>query len=994
MNNVIVKSGLMLVFIILLILVAYAVYEYVQYQQGMHDDRSMTRRTIKDFDSKYKSFIKMLKAIIAQNKDNQLKLSQLSSEDTYIASQIKEKDKVIQRKISELDESLKQHGEDIENLDDEFKKLGDKIEKSKEIQGLIKTMRQKNNQLFGDLVMTSRQVTDTSSALWNAMTQVYNRYMKTTDNIEKLQKKTEENNKTKIDLVQKRLEFRGLMSSYIAEISDINRDIRDLNFHVGTQHDRFNELSQFVEINRTSIEGLYQNYNDNKSDIDRLNIELNEANLLRDQMSARLEAIRDEYTESDDLDVGDTLSDIRGFLDRVQIFVDVCKDAIEIVETANVIILQDINTLQTRIDIVNNRIDALEGKYDFLDERITELNTHNAEIESSLNEISDIHDDSRDDLTTLNEKYSTLETEIQSMQQDLSVNDTFIDNMDENMRALFNFRQNGNLITNNIQNRQFTDDNSAFDFRTHATASNGMTIGMGNTIDDNRNLRICKKESDNICLHFAMGDSGLNIMPQNVNNLIINDKNNSGLAQFDMTNNVIRMGGINESAALVLHNNTAYAKVEGIPDVPAPDLPPPPPPPPPPVVNVPDVPPPPEVNITSMAAGGSHSVVIFNRSTILGTGTAVHGQLIGTSSTRIFTIRNAYILINISQVACGGSHTVFLRTDGKVMACGYNYYCQLGDGTTTNRTYLVYVLKSGKDQSANHLSGISQVATKYYHSVFIRSDGKVMACGKNEYGQLGDGTTTNRPNPVYVLTSGTDQSANHLSGISQVAAGNSHTVFLRTDGKVMACGFGYYGRLGDGTTDSRDNPVYVLKSGTSTASSNHLSGISQVAAGYEHTVFLTTDGKVMACGNNNIGQLGIGITLVKYNPVYVLTSGKDQSANHLSGISQVSCGTRYTVFLRSDGKVMACGSGSNGSLGDGTDIHKSNPVYVLTSGTDQSANHLSGISQVAVGHYHTVFLRSDGKVMACGQNLSGQLGDGTITNRLNAIESDIENITI
>ena len=65
MNNIVVKSGLILVFIILLLFLTYAVYEYVQYQQGMNDDRAMVRRTIKDFDTKYKNYVKMLKAIIS-----------------------------------------------------------------------------------------------------------------------------------------------------------------------------------------------------------------------------------------------------------------------------------------------------------------------------------------------------------------------------------------------------------------------------------------------------------------------------------------------------------------------------------------------------------------------------------------------------------------------------------------------------------------------------------------------------------------------------------------------------------------------------------------------------------------------------------------------------------------------------------------------------------------------------------------------------------------
>ena len=74
------------------------------------------------------------------------------------------------------------------------------------------------------------------------------------------------------------------------------------------------------------------------------------------------------------------------------------------------------------------------------------------------------------------------------------------------------------------------------------------------------------------------------------------------------------------------------------------------------------------------------------------------------------------------------------------------------------------------------------------------------AWGNNYYGQLGDGTTTNRNTPVQV---------SGLTGITAISAGDFNTVALKNDGTVWAWGHNYSGQLGDGTTTDRYTPVQV-----------------------------------------------------------------------------------------------------------------------------------------------------------------------------------------
>ena len=176
-------------------------------------------------------------------------------------------------------------------------------------------------------------------------------------------------------------------------------------------------------------------------------------------------------------------------------------------------------------------------------------------------------------------------------------------------------------------------------------------------------------------------------------------------------------------------------------------------------------------------------------------------------------------------INAGYYHTIFLKADGTVWATGSNYNGQLGDGTTTNqRNNPVQVT----DDSGNPLSGVVGINAGYSHSVFLKADGTVWATGSNSNGQLGDGTPTKRNNAVQV----TDDSGNPLSGVVGITAGYDHTVFLKADGTVWATGNNYSGQLGDGTTTQRNNPVQVTDD-----SGNPLSGVVGITAGFYHPFF-------------------------------------------------------------------------------------------------------------------------------------------------------------
>jgi alpha-tubulin suppressor-like RCC1 family protein len=316
------------------------------------------------------------------------------------------------------------------------------------------------------------------------------------------------------------------------------------------------------------------------------------------------------------------------------------------------------------------------------------------------------------------------------------------------------------------------------------------------------------------------------------------------------------------------------------------------------------------------------------------------------------------------RLAAGYSHTIALKGD-RVWAWGYSDYGQLGNGGTG--------AKYTPEQVGGALSDVAAVAAGYHHSVALKSDGSLWAWGLGTDGQLGDGTTADKTSPVQVKGAG---GSGTLSDVVAVAAGERHTVALKSDGSVWTWGWNVDGQLGDGTTANKSTPVQVKGAG----GSGTLSDVVAVAAGERHTVALKSDGSVWTWGGNSIGQLGDGTTVAKSTPVQVKGAG---GSGTLSGIVSVATGSFHTVALTSDGSVWAWGTNFYGQLGDGTTTSMTTPVQAKSP---DGLGTLGGVVAVTAGGYRTVVLKNIGSVWAWGSNYYGELGDGTKTDRSTPIQ--------
>jgi alpha-tubulin suppressor-like RCC1 family protein len=243
------------------------------------------------------------------------------------------------------------------------------------------------------------------------------------------------------------------------------------------------------------------------------------------------------------------------------------------------------------------------------------------------------------------------------------------------------------------------------------------------------------------------------------------------------------------------------------------------------------------------------------------------------------------------------------------------------------------------------LTGAKAIAAGESHTCAVLSDGGVKCWGKNDKGQLGDGTTTNAPTPVAV---------SGLTNAKQVTAGGGHSCALLADRTAKCWGFDALGQLGDGATTDTSKPVAV---------SGGIAGIVSIAAGGAHTCAALGVG-ASCWGANPNGQLGNGSKTASSTPVPV--SGLSDTTG---AIGIAASGGAHSCAVLADITARCWGANTVGQLGDGTTTDSTIPVAVGGLG--------GPVKMIATGVAHSCALLADATMQCWGNNVFGQLGDGT-----------------
>ncbi|MCY4645047.1 MAG: Ig-like domain-containing protein [Bacteriovoracales bacterium] len=342
---------------------------------------------------------------------------------------------------------------------------------------------------------------------------------------------------------------------------------------------------------------------------------------------------------------------------------------------------------------------------------------------------------------------------------------------------------------------------------------------------------------------------------------------------------------------------------------------------------------------------------------------SINNQAATDLSISVDTTKSAF-RFSFERVVGGGSHSCALLDSGQARCWGKGDSGQLGNDAFANKDHPVTVINGNNSSSA--LTGIVQLTAGNVHTCALLASGQARCWGKGDSGQLGNDATTNKDHPVTVVRANGSSSA--LTGIVQLAAGNVHTCALLASGQARCWGKGEHGRLGNDAIANKDHPVTVINGDNS---SDALTGIVQLVAGADHTCALLDSGQAHCWGKGENGRLGNDASVNKDHPVTVVDG--DSSSDALTGIVQLAAGYLHTCALLTSGEVRCWGVGGNGRLGNDDTDNKDHPVTVIDG--DGSSNALTGVTQLAGGGSHTCVLLNSGEARCWGQGNNGELGN-------------------
>jgi len=334
-----------------------------------------------------------------------------------------------------------------------------------------------------------------------------------------------------------------------------------------------------------------------------------------------------------------------------------------------------------------------------------------------------------------------------------------------------------------------------------------------------------------------------------------------------------------------------------------------------------------------LSAGTQYSCTVLTAGAVQCWGKNDSGQVgNGDNSTNNVLTPAIAISSGAKAVTTGAGFTCALMDDGSVQCWGRNDFGQLGTGSTGYNEY---------SPASTLLSNIRAISAGSGHACALTNDGAVQCWGKNNYGQVGNGDESgdNVLTPTTVI----------VSGAVAVGAGTGHTCALLDTGAVQCWGRNDWGQLGNGddTYANVYSPVTVIES-----------GIQAVSAGRFHTCALTNGGAVECWGKNNFGQVGDS-----ENGSIILTPFTVIS----SGAAAVNAGTVHSCAVMTNGSVECWGDNSYGEIGTGSSGSSVFTPYTAIG---------SGVQAVSAGADHTCVMTTSGSVECWGKNNFGQVGNG------------------
>ena len=351
----------------------------------------------------------------------------------------------------------------------------------------------------------------------------------------------------------------------------------------------------------------------------------------------------------------------------------------------------------------------------------------------------------------------------------------------------------------------------------------------------------------------------------------------------------------------------------------------------------------------------------------------------------IFKLKN----IIIDHIYSGWEHNIVLSNKGEIFSFGYNqsYQCGLPNSNLLCRNCI---------NDPTNISKIHNLYGKYIscgneHSLILSNNNEVYGIGSNEDGVLGlNDTKIKSFKPILIHFGENDE---YTKKIKQISCGSVHNLALSDDGKIFSWGAAMGGQLGHEEKYFMKSSIgfknyYLSKPTIISVLSDKNIIINKISCGEAHSIALSNNGNVYSWGYGSNGQLGLGFCEESFDLGKGLAKSRKLLPEkiNISGIKNIQCGKTFTMFINSENKLLACGNNDINQLGFN---HEKNynkrkchdfvfPTLIDSFSTFE-------VKKISCGEGHCLAIINDisfsgiQSLWSWGNNKFGQLGQGSTT---------------